>query len=178
MRYVTRSGFVFACLLLLAAPAHSANRVEDAGSALRLAMPAAALGMAWSRDDAEGQSQLFWNLGTTVAATYAFKYAIDDEAPNGKERSSVSGHASVAFASAAFLQRRYGWRYGLPAYAAATFVGWSRLHADEHHDYQVIGGTLIGLASGYFWTTPIAEEVALTPWMQPGQLGVSLSATW
>ena len=32
---------------------------------------------------------------------------------------------------------RYGWEYGLPAYAAAGFVGYARVGAKRHHWYDV-----------------------------------------
>ena len=45
-----------------------------------------------------------------------------------------SDTSALAFAPAQFLWQRYGWEYGLPAYAAATFVGWSRvLSPGERH---------------------------------------------
>ena len=50
----------------------------------------------------------------------------------------------IAFSGATFLQKRYGWSYGLPAYALATFVGYSRVAADRHHWWDCAAGAAIG----------------------------------
>jgi len=59
--------------------------------------------------------------------TYAFKFAVNRTRPNGDPRSFPSGHASATFATAAVLQHYYGWRVGLPVYAAASLTGASRI---------------------------------------------------
>jgi membrane-associated phospholipid phosphatase len=58
-----------------------------------------------------------------------------------------SDTAALAFAPAQFLWDRYGWQVGLPADAAATFVGWSRVDAKKHHWYDVAASA--GLAFGF-----------------------------
>ena len=48
---------------------------------------------------------------------------------DAKGRPSPSIHSAVAFAGASYIQRRYGWKFGAPAYALAVDVGWSRIGA-------------------------------------------------
>ena len=36
-------------------------------------------------------------------------------------------------------------QYGVPAYAAASFVAYTRVESGQHHDYDVIGGAAIGI---------------------------------
>lgn len=43
---------------------------------------------------------------------------------------------------------------GIPAYAAATFVAYSRVKSQKHHLYDVIAGGGIGFLSSYLFTTP------------------------
>ena len=57
-----------------------------------------------------------------------------------------SGHATISFCTAEFLRGRYGWRLGLPAYAAACFVGYSRVESDRHYARDVVAGAVIGIA--------------------------------
>jgi membrane-associated phospholipid phosphatase len=62
----------------------------------------------------------------------------------------------VSFAAAEFVRRRYGWECGVPAYAAASFVAYSRVEANAHHPHDVIAGAAIGIASSYLLTRPYA----------------------
>ena len=48
-----------------------------------------------------------------------------------------------AFAGAAYLQRRYGWGYAIPAYAVSTFVGYARVHNDKHHWHDILASAFV-----------------------------------
>jgi membrane-associated phospholipid phosphatase len=52
------------------------------------------------------------------------------------------------------MRKRYGWEYGIPAYAAASFVAYSRVEAREHYPHDVIAGAAIGIVSSYIFTRP------------------------
>lgn len=83
------------------------------------------------------------------AVTYGLKYAVDEERPNGEAGSFPSGHSAVTFAGAEFIRKQYGWGWGAPAYAAAGFVGWSRVATDDHWWHDVAAGAAIGVLSNY-----------------------------
>lgn len=168
-----RPALALALPLCLAGAAQASDRAEATGSALRLLLPAAAFGVTYFEDDEPGRWQYARGLGVTVAATYALKYAVDAERPNGEGHGFPSGHASVAFSAAAFLQHRYGWGYGGPAYAAAGVVAWSRIEADEHNAGQVLGGALLGATASYLLSEPRRTVVALLPMAD----GVALRVT-
>jgi len=53
---------------------------------------------------------------TTVGITYGSKYGVHSTGPDGQQHSFSSGHAAVTFSAAQFLQKRYGWEYGVSAY--------------------------------------------------------------
>ncbi len=74
------------------------------------------------------------------------------------ERAFPSGHTSTAFQSASFIQKRYGWEYGIPAYALAGFTGYSRLNAQKHDGWDVLAGAVVGIGSTYLFTTPYQRE--------------------
>src|SRR5204863_10187630 len=94
------------------------------------------------------------SLAVTVGVTYALKYSIDARRPNGAGQSFPSGHSSISFSAAEFMRKRYGWEYGVPAYAAASFVAYSRVESREHHPQDVVAGAAIGIVSSYIFTKP------------------------
>lgn len=89
--------------------------------------------------------------------------------PPGRETSDsyhvesfISGHSSQAFFAAGFVNNRLrrhmrqewrrdeyrSWRWTAPllTFGWASFVGWSRMHADKHHFTDVVAGALVGYA--------------------------------
>jgi membrane-associated phospholipid phosphatase len=81
--------------------------------------------------------------------TWTLKLAVDRTRPSGGSHAFPSGHASATFASAAVLHVHFGWKTGLPAYAVASFVGWTRIRDREHWLSDVVFGAGVGLAAGY-----------------------------
>src|SRR2546430_5918562 len=108
----------------------------------------------WSSDVCSSDLALQFgeSAALTLGVTYGLKYSIDEKRPNGRRHSFPSGHSSISFSSAEFMRKRYGWEYGIPAYAAASFVAYSRVEAREHHPPDVIAGASIGIVSSYIFT--------------------------
>lgn len=77
------------------------------------------------------------------------KASVTRTRPDGGHRSFPSGHASSAFATAAVIQGRYGWKAGVPAYALATYVAAARVVTYHHYPSDVLFGAAIGAASGH-----------------------------
>lgn len=146
-------------VLFLASSAFAgSDGVDTAGEVGRVLIPAAAAGITLVRKDCEGAKQLAVSLLAAAAATEGLKVAVREQRPNGGEHSFPSGHASTSFAGAAFLQARYGWAYGVPAYVAAAFVGYTRLETDDHWTKDVVAGAAIGIASGLIFTSRFREK--------------------
>jgi len=151
--------------------------VETAGNILTYALPAVTVGAVAGHEDAEGAWQLGKSYGLTVGTTLVLKVSIDETRPNGGHYSFPSGHTSSSFSCAEFLRERYGWRYGLPAYLAATYVGYSRVASDNHYTHDVVAGAAIGIASSYLFTTPYQGwQVALSA--DHAALRISFSRSW
>jgi membrane-associated phospholipid phosphatase len=146
---------------------------------LAIGLPIAAYTLTGLKKDKQGAWQATKSLGLTVAATLTLNALIDKDTPTGDDNDAFpSGHSAVAFSSAAFMQRRYGWRTGLPAYAVASYVGWLRVKTDEHDWIDVLGGAALGIASSTLFTNRWSDKVALTPWIGPHGAGLVVSARW
>ncbi|HEX3753716.1 MAG TPA: phosphatase PAP2 family protein [Rhizomicrobium sp.] len=140
---------VLALSLLAAIPnAASAKGTESAGVAVAIALPLLAGGYAIYQDDWTGVAQLGVDTFGTVGTAYLLKNIVREQRPDKSDYQSFpSDTSALAFAPAQFLWDRYGWEVGLPAYAAAGFVGWSRIDAKQHHWYDVAASA--GLAFGF-----------------------------
>ena len=115
---------------------------------------------------------------SVVSWTYAIKIATDRTRPNGDPRSFPSGHASTSFATAAVVQRHYGWKLGVPAFLAAAYTGTSRVMANQHWASDVVFGTAVGLASGRTATFRLGNRtLSAAPLAVPGGGGVLIAAT-
>lgn len=82
-------------------------------------------------------------------ATYGLKYAVDAKRPNGGNQSFPSGHTAASFMGAEFIRQHYGPWWGVPAYLAAGWVGWTRVDSHNHYWRDVAGGAAIGILSNY-----------------------------
>ncbi|MEO7271527.1 MAG: phosphatase PAP2 family protein [Vicinamibacterales bacterium] len=85
-----------------------------------------------------------------AAFTYGLKVAVQRDRPTGECCSFPSGHASVTFATAAVLERHFGYRGAWPTWLIAGYVATSRLTDNRHFASDVLFGAAIGVASG--WT--------------------------
>ena len=75
-------------------------------------------------------ADLFRAQALSQVMTQAIKVAVRRTRPDGTTLSFPSGHTSATFASATVLQRHFGWKAGIPAYAVATYVATSRIEAN------------------------------------------------
>lgn len=136
--------------------------VEKIGDYAQFAPAAASLLAVIIHNDAAGTWQYAKASAANLALTWTLKYAINKPRPEGRldGHAFPSGHTSHAFQGAAFLQRRYGWAYGIPAYAVAGFVAYSRLEGfnDRHDGWDVLGGIIVGVGSSYLFTTPYQQD--------------------
>lgn len=153
IRYMFR-GIVFVAVLWCAGVAQAGDGIQTAGDVLQFVLPATAGALTLGHKDGPGAVQLGESLGVTLGVTYALKYSLDTTRPNGGHHSMPSGHTSISFSSAEFMRKRYGWEYGVPAYAAASFVAYSRVESRQHHPADVIAGAGIGIVSSYIFTKP------------------------
>lgn len=128
-----------------------------------IALPVATLAGTLILQDWQGLKQGAFTAAATAGASLILKYAVHEKRPDGSNYHSFpSGHTACTFATAAFLQRRYGWKFGAPAYALATYVAWGRVFSKKHHWWDVVAGAAIGAGSAYIFTRPWAREHSLS----------------
>jgi membrane-associated phospholipid phosphatase len=146
---------VLLALLLLAATRPAlASGIESAGTGVAIALPLVAGGISLYKDDRTGLAQLTVDTVATVGTAYALKQFVREQRPDKSDfQSFPSDTAALAFAPAQYLWDRYGWQYGLPAYAAASFVGYSRIDAKKHHWYDVAASAGFAFTFSKIFTT-------------------------
>jgi len=146
---------------------------------LMVALPASAYLLTMNKQDKDGAWSLTKSLGLVAVSTLALNSIIDKDSPNGESTDAFpSGHSAIAFGSAAFIQKRYGWRPGIPAYIVASYVGWLRVETDDHDVADVMGGAALGIASSYLLTKAFDDNVRATAWVDGKSAGLQVQVRW
>jgi membrane-associated phospholipid phosphatase len=112
---------------------------------------------------------------TAQVFTIGLKQATRRTRPAGSGLSFPSGHTTMAFASATVLQRHFGWKAGIPAYAVASYVAASRVQTQRHYLSDVAFGAALGIVAGR--TVPVGHgrQLMLTPMALPRGGGASFT---
>lgn len=135
--------------------------ITSSGDILQMAIPAVALGSTfiWKDDNTKPTWQFIKAYGSSVILEQALKHIVQKPRPDGSNNLSFpSGHTTSAFSGASFIQRRYGWKYGVPSYLLASFVGYSRIQAKKHDGWDVLAGATIGIGTSYLFTKPYSKN--------------------
>lgn len=152
--------FVFFLIFYKTALFSQDKLIEKSGDIIQIGLPVIAFG---STLLFKGSDKPHWQfakaMGLSFISTHALKRIINKERPNGGDHAFPSGHTSAAFTGAAFIQKRYGWKLGIPSYLLASYVGFSRIHANKHDIYDVLAGATLGVMCSYFFTRPYQENI-------------------
>ena len=165
-------------LVMLPVCGFAKDSTEEVGDILGYLIPATTFGATYYLHDEEGRWQFSKAFATSMAVTFGLKYSVDKERPDGSDNQSFpSGHATATFQSAHYIKKRYGWRYGLPAYIGAAFVGYSRVHAKKHDNADVLAGAAIGIAGSEYFSSRW-EGISVNPVTTGRGFVVSLSTSF
>jgi len=129
--------------------------LQNVGEGVAIALPLVAGGISVYKHDWNGVGQLVLATGATVGTSLLLSHFVKEERPYCKGLPDCDDHAfpsdtsALAFAPAQYLWNRYGWEYGVPAYAAAGFVGASRVISKEHSVLDVATSGVLSWA--YNW---------------------------
>jgi membrane-associated phospholipid phosphatase len=133
--------------------------IETLGTGVSIALPLIAGGITLYKHDRKGSLQLITETILTVGTVYALKSFVREQRPDGSDfHSFPSETTALAASGSSFLWRRYGWEYGLPAFAATQFVSYSRVQADKHHWYDTLTSSAIAAGYAYAVTTPLKRR--------------------
>ena len=173
---------IFRILLILSVGcslAKANKNIEYMGDGIQLALPLYALYETFEKGDSDGRSELFKSVFTTSALTHILKNITKKQRPDKSNfKSFPSGHTSLAFSGASFLQKRYdyGWKSSLSVYALASFVAFSRVEAKKHFVEDVLAGAFIAYGvNEYFVSTHFMssdEEINIVPVLSSNIQGV------
>jgi membrane-associated phospholipid phosphatase len=140
---------IVACAATPASAAAAGNYkkgLQNAGEIAAIALPVAAGTVSLFKGDWNGMVQLGAVTVLSVGTAYGLKHLVREQRPDHTDFQSLpSEQSALAFGSAAYMWDRYGWEYGLPAYAAAGFVGFARVDTRRHHWWDVAA------SAGFAW---------------------------
>lgn len=165
------------CLAATVCPCRARSAVQASGDVSQIIIPLAAYAATLAEDDSEGTTEFCKSFLLNLGVTYGLKWTVDKKRSDGGGQAFPSGHTSTSFQGAAFIQRRYGWKFGLPFYLGAAYVGWSRVYSDRHDAADVLAGAAIGMASSYLFTTPF-KKVTVSPMVDDHALGLTVTLPW
>lgn len=160
--------------------AQSKSTQETAGDIIQIVIPAAAYVATFATDDHEGRNQFYKSFFTNLGVTYGLKVTVNKpRQQNNGDYSFPSGHTSASFQGAVFIHRRYGFKYSIPAYLGAAYVGWSRVEgeSDKHDFTDVAAGAAIGASSAYFFTTR-HKDFRIVPEITNNFWGLRIVGSW
>lgn len=154
---------ITAIVLMLALGANKAYAgsgfVQRSTDVLAFAPSVTSLAKVIADNDFNGLLQLGFSSATTILVNYGLEHHIDKASPTGDNHHSFpSTHTASAFDGATFLMRHYGWEWGVPAYAVATYVAWGRVECRRHDIWDVLGGAAIGAGCALIYTRPFAKD--------------------
>lgn len=133
--------------------------VKTSTDVVAVALPAAALIGTICMQDWRGLLQGVETAAVTAAVTYGLKYTVKEWRPDHSNRHGFpSGHSAVSFATSTYLLRRYGWKFGVPAYILSTYVAWGRCFSRQHYWWDCLAGAAIGAGSALIFTRPFARK--------------------
>lgn len=181
--YRDKNSIKFLCIsvilsLFLCTKAFAYNEdLEKAGDVLQWGLPFAAGIISAVKLDGEGLVQLGEGAMWTALSTHFLKRSINATRPNGEDFSMPSSHTSSAAQAAAYLQFRYGWEYGVPAYLLTGLVAYSRVDSRHHYWRDVIAGAVLGTAIQYSVTLGgfSVTNLAVVPYFDGDSVGLYAS---
>ena len=153
-------------LLIIANANASDKTIEHSGDIIQVAIPLTAITAAYfaqneNTPDNLKYSQFIKSFAYGLATVHALKIVTNKSRPNFTDnRSFPSGHAFAAFSGASYINSRFGYAYGIPAFVFASWVGYSRINVKAHFAGDVLAGASIAFLFNQFFTDEVSLKVA------------------
>jgi membrane-associated phospholipid phosphatase len=153
---------------------------RQAGDVLRYALPASVLAYELWQGEGGAPVPFLQSYGLTLAGTEILKRTTRVERPDGRDKLSFpSGHAAHAFAAATFMHRRHGFATAWPWYAAASYVGWTRVNANRHRWVDIAGSAAVSAAATWWLVEPKPQQaLSLLPSLQADGVSLVMHVRW
>lgn len=170
-----------AAVLCLQSGAAAAVARELPGDITTALFPITAYGITLLRHDPDGGREFLRSTSVSLVVNSALRLAFNQtelgKRPNGNGYGFPSGHTGFVTSCASFLQDRYGWKYGVPAYLAAGYVAWVRVDTNHHRWRDVAAGAAVSFTISKFFVTPLgATQIA--PIIGPDWLGFRIERSF
>jgi hypothetical protein len=167
---------VFLAATLTASPAFAASKaLREAGNAFTYALPAAAVGVTLWHRDWKGLGEFAVAAGLTFGSAYALRQIVRERRPDGSDFHSMSPpDLALADSSADYLWNRYGWQYGVPAYAGRFVVSFALSDAKKNHWYDTVASGALAFGINYAIVTRYHPQQRYRVSVQPEPGGASL----
>jgi membrane-associated phospholipid phosphatase len=122
-------------------------------------------------------AELFRAQMISQGTAQAIKFTASRTRPDASDDHSFpSGHSASAFATATVLQKEFGWKAGIPAFAVAGWVAASRVQMQRHYLSDVLAGATVGILAGRSVTVgPRNARFSIDPMPVAGGIGVSFT---
>ncbi|MCP5077873.1 MAG: phosphatase PAP2 family protein [Psychromonas sp.] len=170
--------YILSTMLILCSFSSHASFKESSGDFLEIAMPLAAVGVTYYHEDMQGFKELTYSLSATALTTILLKKTVEKDRPDASgDDAFPSGHAAITFSSASFLERRYGWEYGVPAYLLASWTAYTRVDANKHEVEDVLAGAAVGYLFSYLFVSEY-KDLKIAPLVSNNYIGLSAYMTF
>jgi membrane-associated phospholipid phosphatase len=181
MRILCRTVIVTLLLLSILNKGNAIAASAISGHVVMAAIPVTAFATAYFKEDEEGEKQFVHNLLANQLLNsvlrLGFNYTDWGKRPNGGDFGFPSGHVAFAGAGASFLQERYGWQYGVPAWLLTGYVAWVRVDNDDHHWRDVVAASILAYGVGKLFVTP-ENATHIAPVIGPDWIGLRWQRSW
>ena len=155
------------------------SALKRAGDILHVALPVTAGLSAAFLKDWEGLVQFGFSMGAASGTVFGIKEVVEKSRPdNANARSFPSGHTQMSFSGAAFIHRRYGPKFGIPALVTAGFVGFSRIRGQKHFADDVLAGASIALVYNFWMVDRRTDSFQIAPVAGAGSFGLQGRVSW
>lgn len=164
-----------AALLCLQSGTAAAGQDELPADIVTGLVPIATFAIAHYKDDGEGEGQFLRSVGASLVLNSVLRLGFNQtswgERPNGSPYGFPSGHVAFMTSNAAFLQDRFGWKFGVPAYVLTGYVAWVRVDTDHHRWRDVVAGAALSYGVSKLFVTP-HNATHIAPVIGPDWLGL------
>ncbi|MDP3859834.1 MAG: phosphatase PAP2 family protein [Stagnimonas sp.] len=160
---------------MLASAAGSTSTQDTVADVITGLVPLGGLAITYVKGDDLGKTQWLRNISAELLLNTVARGLFNETSlgrrPSGNEYGFPSGHVGFVTAGAAFLQERYGWHYGAPAYVLAAYVAYERVDSHHHHTGDVIAAAALSYGVGRLFVTP-EDASYLAPVIGPDFMGM------